>query len=275
VRAGHLLRDRPVVFSDPYALALTSSSWRVILGNRLLNWLVTEKLLGVLRPVHGQILARARYAEECLAEAVASGVRQYVIIGAGLDSFALRHEGGNSSLSIYELDHPATQAIKRTRLARFGAARAPALVMVPVDFERATVAEALRGTTFDPGQPAFFSWLGTTHYLTEGAIFGTLRSVAGLAAKGSEIVLDFSVPQALVAPADLPAVVALRRFVERRGEPFVSQFEPGRLEEQVISLGFSHIESLSPAEQDRRYFSGRTDGLRASGFGWLTRFRVS
>ncbi len=109
VRAAHLLYDRPLLFEDPFALQLTSVTWRAICENRLLHWLVMKKILGALRPLHGQILARSRYAEDQLDKAISAGVRQYVLIGAGLDSFALRRQDVISSLKVYELDHPATQ----------------------------------------------------------------------------------------------------------------------------------------------------------------------
>jgi len=133
VRAAHLLYGRPLLFEDPFAIQLTSATWRAICGNRLLHWLVMKKILGALRPVHGQVLARSRYAEEQLEKSISAGIRQYVLIGAGLDSFALRRQDVLSSLKVYELDHPATQTAKRERLSRLRIPLPTNLEFVPVD----------------------------------------------------------------------------------------------------------------------------------------------
>ncbi len=157
VRAAHRLYDRPLLFEDSFAIQLTSARWRIICKNRLLHWLVMKKILGALRPLHGQILARSRYAEDHLDEAFSAGVRQYVLIGAGLDSFALRRQDVISSLKVYELDHPATQRAKRERLAQLRIPMPTNLEFVPVDLERETIAQALARSSYSPTSRAFFS----------------------------------------------------------------------------------------------------------------------
>lgn len=148
VRAAHLLHDRPVILADPFAIRLTSHTWRLICRSALLHWLVVRKLLSPLRPVHGQILGRARYAEEKLEEAVRQGVSQYVILGAGLDSFALRRADLSSTLRIYEVDHAATQRSKRNRLTDLCLPVPDNLEFVPVDLEHGSLRDALAASTY-------------------------------------------------------------------------------------------------------------------------------
>ena len=138
---------------------------------------------------------RSRYAEDELSEAVARCVRQYVILGAGLDSFAYRRPDLMRTLRVYEVDHPASQAWKRARVAELGLDVPAGLRYAPVDFERETLPEGLRAAGVDPGAPVFFSWLGVTQYLTREAVLRTLRDVAGFAAAGGTLVFEFIRPR--------------------------------------------------------------------------------
>ena len=273
VRAAHLLYDRPVVFEDPFAIHLTSFAWRTIGKSRVLHWLV-RRIFRALRPVHAQILARSRYAEEKLEEAVARGIDQYVLLGAGLDSFALRRRDLASKLTVYELDHPESQASKRKRLARCGIDLPNNLALIAVDFEQETVADALTRSSYARERPAFFSWLGTTVYLPREAVFGTLEALARFAAPGSEVVLTYLVPIELVKPGDREAVEKAARFAARRGEPWVSFFDPHLFPEEVCTLGFELIENLSPQEQRARYFAARTDNLCPLSSAYFVHFRA-
>jgi methyltransferase (TIGR00027 family) len=259
-RAEHFLYDRPLVFADPFAIHLTSAAWRIICKNRVLHWLVATKFLGALRPVRAQFLARSRYAEELLEQAVAHGVAQYVLLGAGLDSFALRRP--DLAIKVFELDHPASQASKRARLSRRGLAVPAHLEFVAIDFEQETVADALARSSFRRERPAFFSWLGTTQYLTRDAVRDTLQSLAVCAAPASELVLTYQIPLARVEPRDRATVEKVMRFAARRGEPFLSFFDPDAFSQELSTLGFELIENLSPQEQRARYFATRTDELR-------------
>lgn len=134
VRAVHHLHEGAVIFDDPYALQLTSRGWRMLAKSRLFYWVGVRKVLNVLRPVHGQVLARSRYMEEQLQEVIAVGIRQYVILGAGLDSFAWRQPELAARVRVYELDHPGTQAVKRSRIEASGLVWPSNLEMVPVNF---------------------------------------------------------------------------------------------------------------------------------------------
>ena len=274
VRAVHLLYDRPVVFEDPFAIHLTSSSWRLIAKSRLLHWLVARTMLRGFRPVHAQFLARARYAEEKLENAVGRGIDQYVILGAGLDSFALRRRDLATKLRVYELDHPATQLVKRGRLERRGVALPENLELIPVDFEREALADALARSSYHRERRGFFSLLGTVQYVPRDAVIGTLRSLAQVAAAGSELVLTYNIPLNLVDASDRPAVERVLRFAARRGEPFVSFFDPEAFPAEVCTLGYELLENCSPREQERRYFAGRTDDLRPLSSAYAAHFRV-
>lgn len=272
-RATHSRYDSPLVFDDAFAFDMLFGHWRWIVASRFLDWLILRKLLGIMRPVYGQVVARARFSEDALHEAIARGVRQYVIVGAGLDTFALRQPGLADQLTVFELDHPASQNLKRKLIGRIGVV--PRNVeFVEADFERESVGEALQKSCFDPDEPCFLSWLGTTYYLTEAATLSTLRSIASCAAPGSELVFDFCVPGESLGSHDRAELAALKRLAARRGEPFVSSFLPAQLAERISGLGLELIEFASPDILERRYFANRSDGLKPSHFAWLARAKV-
>jgi methyltransferase (TIGR00027 family) len=274
VRAYHLLRERPVIFEDPLAIRLTSSGWRIICKNRFLSWIVLEKLMSSLRPVRAQVLVRARYAEDLLEKAVDAGAGQYVIVGAGLDSFALRRCDLASKIKVYELDHPATQQSKRDRLEQLKIDLPENLEFVSVDFERESVGEALARSSYSGDSLAFFSWLGTTMYLSRDAIFGTLKSIASSAAPGSEIVFDYAVTGKGDGSFNSAARGKLERFTARRGEPMTTRFDLHTFPAEVCELGFELLENFSPEEQKARYFEDRADGLRPVTGSYFGHFRV-
>jgi methyltransferase (TIGR00027 family) len=274
IRAAHLLHDHPVVFRDPYALQMTSPAWRAVVRHRLLNWLIVRRLLTVLRPVHGQVLGRARYCEDALEVALGDGVGQYVMVGAGFDSFALRRRDLSGRVTIYELDHPDTQALKRKRLVPLDGKLSLTAVFVPVDLQREAVGVAVRRSSFRPEERAFFSWLGTTHYLLPEVVLATLRSIASIASEGSELVFDYGVDPELLDDDGRRELDALKRFVERRGEPIASSFRPERLFESARTMGFEVVEDVSHHELMRRYFAGRGDDLRTAAFSRIARLRM-
>ena len=272
-RATHQRHDWPRVFDDPYAFDMLYGHWRWVVASRFLDWLVLRKALKIMRPVYGQVVARSRFSEDALHAAIARGVRQYVIVGAGLDTFALRAGPAAAALRIFELDHAASQAMKRRLVARVGGA--PSNVeYVAADLERESLSAVLARSGFDPAKPAFYSWLGTTYYLSEPAVLSTLQSIAANAAAGSEVVFDFCVPDASLGGRDREELAALKRFVARRGEPFVSSFLPAQPAAKVLPEGLEVIENASPDRLEQRYFSGRTDGFRPSRFAWVAHMRV-
>ena len=259
MRANHLRWCVPPVFADSHAMAMLPWFWRLVVGNGLLNRLVVEGLLGVFKPIHTENVLRLRYAEERLAQAIAEGVRQYVILGAGFDTFALRRADLTDRVRVFELDHPATQCAKRNRLRRLGIAAPANLAFVPIDFEATALDAALAQAGFDHRRPAFFSWLGVTYYLTASAIRETLTRIAACAAGGSVLLLDYKLPTADLSPGERQAADKLDAFVARLGEPMVSTFTAAALDEELRQVGGARLDSVLPGEQARRYLAGRDD----------------
>jgi methyltransferase (TIGR00027 family) len=193
------------------------------------------------------IAARAKFAEDKLAEAVADrGVSQLVVLGAGLDTFAYRNpfEG---RLRVFEVDHPATQAWKRERLAAAGIAIPATMVFAPVDFERDTLANGLARAGFDPARRTFFTWLGVVPYLTAAAIQATLETIARVPG-GAEVVFDYSDPPATLSPEMARHQQVRAARVAALGEPFLSFFEPADLHALLSGLGLSEINDLGPSD---------------------------
>lgn len=203
------------------------------------------------------VCIRARLSEDVVERAVADGVRQYVILGAGLDSFAYRRTDLLDRLRVFEVDHPASQAWKHSRLADLGVDCPTNLVFAPVDFETQTLRDGLEAAGFDFGARAVFSWIGVTMYLSIGAIEATLATVAACPA-GTGIVLTYNPPpSALRGTGESRNVLA--DIAADMGEPFVTFFEPAEAEELMRRLGFEDIVHFGPAEALATYFAGRDD----------------
>jgi methyltransferase (TIGR00027 family) len=202
------------------------------------------------------IAIRSRIAEDALAASITCGVRQLVVLGAGLDTYAYRAPP-SQDLRIFEVDHPATQAWKRQRLAEADIALPAALTFVPVDFERETLAEGLAAAGFDFTQQTFFSWLGVVPYLTDEAIFSTLGFIAGLPG-GAHVVFDYVNPTTSVTePARRAAHEALAARVAAAGESIRNHFDSDALHVRLKSLGFRDVEDFGWAEIGARFFPGR------------------
>ena len=201
------------------------------------------------------VAVRARFAEDSLAAAVTRGVRQLVVLGAGLDTYAYRSTFGES-LRIFEVDHPATQAWKRQRLAEAEIPVPANLAFAPVDFERETLADGLSAAGFDPALPTFFTWLGVVPYLTEPAVFSTLGYMAGLPG-GAQVVFDYGNPPATGPGQDELAAfqASLAARVASVGEAFRSHFETDALHAKLTALGFREIEEVGRSLIRERYFA--------------------
>ncbi|MFI5236016.1 MAG: class I SAM-dependent methyltransferase [Gemmatimonadales bacterium] len=252
IRAAHQLIDgEPKILDDPIAVRLLAP--RTIA--RIVRYGRDERDRRV-DGLRAHIVTRSRYAEDRLAEAAARGVRQYVILGAGYDTFAYRQPLWARELKVFEVDHPASQDAKRDRLTRAGIALPDNLTFVAIDFEKMSLAEGLAAGGVDLDQPAFFSWLGVLVYLTEEAIDAVFRAVAQFP-KESEIVLTFSPPD----PDGVGRGLATR--VAAMGEPWRTRLEPEALVEKLRRSGFVEAGLADPAELTERYFTERTDGLQA------------
>jgi methyltransferase (TIGR00027 family) len=255
-RAAHQVLDRPLVFEDPLALAILGHDAEAELSQPG-DW------HGFASPgLRAFIVGRSRLAEDLLGEAIGRGTSQYVVLGAGLDTYAYRQ--GSRPLAIFEIDHPATQAWKRARLEEAGIIN-PSAIFVPIDFEAECLQNALCRAGFDFSRPAFVAWLGVTSYLARGSVMETLATVGARFAKGSEIVFDYAEPAGEWDPAHRPRLASLSRRVAAAGEPLRSFFEPQGLARDVAALGFSKGEDWDASALNARYFSERADGLRIAG----------
>lgn len=215
-----------------------------------------------MRGLRSHVVTRSRYAEDRLAEAHARGVRHYLSLGAGLDTFAYRQPAWAHDLRIIEIDHPASQRAKRERLAAAGIAIPPNVEFVPIDFEISSLRQGLSTSSFfDPTRPAFVSWLGVMVYLTMDASDAVFRFVASLPSS-SEIVFTFAGPER-PRPDEEPGRPGLADLAAGVGEPWLTRIESEDLLEHLRTFPFSSVTLLSPAEIDERYIRGRTDGLRA------------
>ncbi|HEY7289500.1 MAG TPA: class I SAM-dependent methyltransferase [Vicinamibacterales bacterium] len=259
-RATHQVLDGGRVFADPLAIRIIGDDGRQRLQAQV------DAPVDASRTLRLFVAARSRYAEDQLAAAVESGVHQYVILGAGLDTFAYRNP--HPALRVFEVDHPATQGLKLERLRTEGIAVPASAAFVPVDFEKTTLRAGLQSVGFGMNEPAFFSWLGVTPYLTRDACFDTLRFIADRSA-GSGVVFDFAVSREMLGPMEKMVLDALSARVARAGEPFRLFFNPDALEADLGKLGFRRIEILDSREIDRRYFNGREKRLRAGSLGRL------
>ena len=244
-RAIHQETDAPLVFEDPLAATVRGP----LRGAR-------AELLG-RRPMRAFICARSELAEDALADAVARGVTQYLLLGAGLDTFAWRNP--YPTLRVFEADHPDTQGWKRRRLADKG--DPPGLTFVPMDFERQPLVETLSDAGLDPDQPVFVTWLGVTPYLESETVMDTLEALASMGG-GVEVVFDYGPPPASLTGLIRAAFDRRAARVAAEGEPWVSAFEPTDLAAGLAQLGYVRIEDLGPAELNARYFRDRDDGLR-------------
>ena len=263
-RAYHFAHAHPPILEDSAASWLLGPPLSTILHVAPLRRLFWRPLLAKVGPISVFIVVRSRYVEDVLQEAIRLGCRQVVILGAGLDSWALRHD--RSEVTVFELDHPATQGWKEARIrSRLGALPSH-LVLVPIDFEQQSVDAVLPGRGFDPQERVFVSWLGTLCYLTRGAIEATLTSLSRIAAPGSRITFDYFLPKSTMSPTDLALFELLDKGGTRRGEPMRTLLEPQDVAEILRSTGFRVVEDLSAAEIRQRYLAQRSDGLDIPGF---------
>jgi methyltransferase (TIGR00027 family) len=255
-RGSHRAYDEPPwVLDDPYALMLAGPAWPDIRASDEAAF--AEPLR---RQSRSSIVVRSRYAEDRL---LAGCYRQYVILGAGLDSFAWRRPGLVGQMRVFEVDHPATQAWKRARADDCGLPISEEHIFVPVDFEAEPLEAALDQARLDWAQPVFFSWLGVIIYLTTRAVEATLRTIAACA-PGSEAVLSYDASAPFLDETAREMVNIESEMAAAAGEPYRLTFSPAEAEMLVRRCGLVVAEHLTPTDLYDRYFSGRPDGLRPS-----------
>ena len=256
-RAAHQILDGGSIFSDPLAARILGSDAEAAVRSAPDD--------PSQRRLRRFIAVRTRFAEDALAAAVERGVRQLVVLGAGLDTYAYRSSLAET-LRIFEVDHPATQAWKRQRLAEVAIATPRQLTFVPLDFERESLADGLTAVGFDPAQRTFFTWLGVVPYLSEQAVFSTLAFIARLPG-GAHVVFDYANPPDSTANPDeySTACVALAARTASLGEAFKSFFETDLLRAKLAAQGFGEVEDFGPALIRERYFANRGSSSRDRG----------
>jgi methyltransferase (TIGR00027 family) len=256
-RAAHQIYDTPLVFEDPLAVPILGPAYAEELKRTPIR---ADRPHSVA--LRAFLIARSRYAEDRLREAVARGVDQYVLLGAGLDTFAYRNP--YAGLHVFEVDHPATQRWKRDLLAQAGISIPPSLTYAPVDFETQSLAAQLSEAGLDRERPAFFAWLGVVPYLTLPAFRAVIHLIAGQA-PGSGVVFDYGQPPSVLPPLEQLEFASLASRVAKAGEPFQLFFTPQEIAAELT--GFDTIEDLGAAEINHRYFQGRNDQLALRGSG--------
>jgi methyltransferase (TIGR00027 family) len=267
-RAAHLVVDQePWIFADDLAEVLLGPS-----ADELIGYHRAHGGHLVLAGARAQVICRSRYVEDRLATLAAQGLRQYVILGAGLDTFAYRSTlaGG---LAVFEVDHPATQDWKRRRLAAAGLAVPPGTRLVPADLESGSLAGALRQAGFDPSRPALVAWLGVTMYLTREAIGTVLADLAGFA-PGTELVTDYMLPAGLRDAAGDAYVDLVAPATAERGEPWRTFLAPDDLTAWLERCGFGAVEHVPQRDAVPAALWRRADALRPGRLAVLARATV-
>ncbi len=243
-RAIHQTLEGGVIFSDPFASKILDDETRARLDETAAD--------PSLRPMRLFIAARSRFSEDALETGVARGVRQVVVLGAGLDTFSLRNPYADLGVRVFEVDYPATQQWKRERLNEAGLAIPGSLTFAPVDFERQSLADGLKAAGFRSDRPAFFQWLGVVPYLTREAVSATLHFIVGV--PESEVVFDYAEPFENYPAERREHVMAVAARAALLGEPWLSLFAPCELSEMLREIGFGEMEDLGLAELTDRFY---------------------
>jgi methyltransferase (TIGR00027 family) len=268
MRAIHQVLDHPRVLEDPIALRIIGTQGASEISSRSRKF--KTKLQSYLRAI---VVARSRFVEDELAVAIKRGIRQYVILGAGLDTFAYRNPY-SKGVRVIEVDHPATQQWKRQQLHNAKISVPKTITFVPIDFENQQLANQLREAGFSTDEPSFFSWLGGTMYLNRETTMATMKYISSSTPSGSEIIFDYTIPPS--------SQNFLRRFVFRlmarsvaaAGEPWRGFFNPNSLIDDLKAIGFTQAQDITPEEINEQFFKDRADKLMVGKFGHLMKAQV-
>jgi len=287
MRALHARRDPSPLLDDPWGDRLVPQSERDRFGQRILARMDSDARAAALRApgsmlddflltnvAYPGVVIRSRYTEDALKEAANRGIRQYVLIGAGFDSFALRRPAFSETLEIFEIDHPATQTFKIQRIEDCGISLPPSVHFVPADLANEDLAAALARCSFRSDEPAFFSWLGVTVYLARAANLATLRAVANVGAPGSELVFTYVDQNEFVSGRSRSLGDANARAVALMGEPYLSGFDPKEIANDLTHIGLELIEDLDGQKMSERYGRTGANGLHPPASLHIARARV-
>jgi len=288
MRAFHAAHGKPTIFNDYKAYELIPEENRRLIEAGFSQALKFQMpSMEQISPEHlktvdsmmqfmgaANVLCRSDFAESNLVAAINRGVKQYVILGAGLDTFVFRRPDLVDALQVFEVDHPLTQSFKRERIAGLGWKTPENLHMVPVYFTRDTLMASLRKASYRCDESSFFSWLGVTVYLPREKVDETLRSIARNAKSGSMIVFDYMDITAFNKDKAAASIQANMETVREVGEPMLTGFDPDTLGKELNDLGWVLQENLGPEDIEKRYFAGRSDDWHASNQSYLARASV-
>jgi methyltransferase (TIGR00027 family) len=221
-----------------------------------LKWVIQTQIAPTL-------LARSRYAEDMLENAIQLGVEQYVILGAGLDTFAFRKPELLKKMKVFEIDHPATQALKLSRIKSLDWEMSSSLNFISVDFSKDDLAETILKSEYDPSKLTFFSWLGVTYYLTQEEILNTFKSIASISPKGSSIVFDYPDRDIFDPDKTTKRVQKMVEIARNIGEPMKTGYKYSEIELKLEKANFLIYEYLTPTDIEDKYFKWRIDSYHA------------
>lgn len=276
-RAYHATHDSPKIFDDFLADQMYTAEEHTSFDYHLASTLAmidpetaasqpdqAAALARVMQIHHAPVtLSRSRYTEDCLEASVQQGVQQYILLGAGLDTFAFRRSDLLDRLDVFEVDHPVTQSLKRQRITMAGWQTPDRLHFVPLDFTKDRLEAALLHSGYDPHKLSFFSWQGVTFYLPHEVALFTLQAIAGIARQGSQIVFDYMDADAFDPERASKRVRIMQEIASMVGEPMKTGFNPQELGDLLARLGLQLQENLGPSDIDVRYFQNRTDDYHA------------
>lgn len=279
VRAYHAKHSTPKIFDDFLADEILTPEIKTNLEQNLpellkafnpegaascpdqataIAWVIQEMMNA------STLLGRARYTEDSLANAINHGAKQYVILGAGMDTFAFREPKLVEHLQVFEVDHPSTQAFKRSRINHLGWKQPEQLHFIPLDFTQDPLVSGLNRAGYKLKLPSLFSWLGVSYYLAREVVFATLRDIANASSPGSVIIFDYLDADAFAPGKMCKNVQVLHAIGQQVGEPLKSCFDPLTIDSDLEALGLRLKENLNPDDIEKRYFKGRCDDYHAS-----------
>jgi methyltransferase (TIGR00027 family) len=259
-RAAHALHAKDPILDDFWAVELLTPEAQALVRDPEHYRSVHAPGASPMASVSAAGFACLRFAEDEVERLLGEGVRQYVVLGAGLDTFALRRKDLVDRLRVFEVDHPDVQKLKRERVAAASVAPASLPEFVPVDFEVTSVAEGLLGSRFDPEQRSVFSWMNTLPYLSEDAVAGTLEALARVAAPGSRLIANY-VPQVPPTPEQAQRMQEMSAYAASVGEDHRKFWKPEALVSLLAAKGFETVEHATERDLTDRYFQAREDGL--------------
>ncbi len=260
-RAGHTLHAKAPVLNDTWAIKLLGEKSRAELMAPDYAKTVAERAGFDPQPILAIGIGSLRYAEDAAEAAAREAVGQYVVLGAGFDTFALRRSDLVDRVKVFEVDYPDVQTLKKERIAKAEATPASLPHFVAVDFETQALGEKLRASPFDAARPSLFSWMNTIPYVSEEGTAATLREVLGCMAPGSRLVLNYTgdVP---LTDEQAKYLTTIAGNVKAQGEPMKSRWKPEDFEDLVREIGFEIVEHIGEQELTERYFKDRADGFR-------------